>query len=78
VKKSSIVGIATTTEAAMMEFWAEEYWFWKLAMPVCTTHKSGLLVIVSGQRKEFQLARKEKTASAVRIGCPETRPTMAT
>ncbi len=68
MKKRSIVGRATTVEAAMMYCWDEAYCCRKLAIPSWTTQRSGSLVIVRGQRNEFQLARKKKTASAARIG----------
>src|SRR6185437_13291303 len=67
IKKSAMVGIATIVEAAIMYCCEAENCCRKLAIPICTTQRSLLVVIVSGQRNEFQFARKKKTASAARI-----------
>ncbi len=58
-----MVGSATTVDAAMMYCCEDANCCRKLAIPICTTQRFGLVVIVSGQRKEFQFARKKKTVS---------------
>src|SRR6476619_4879832 len=76
MKKRAMVGMATTVDAAMMYWATAENCCRKLAIPICTTQRSRSVVIVSGHRNEFQLARKKKTASAARIGFESGRITL--
>jgi len=43
------IGAATMVEAAIMYCQDDAYWLRKLAIPTCTTHRSWLLVTVSGR-----------------------------
>ncbi len=68
MKKSNRVGRATKVDPAMMYVWDASNSCWKEEIATWTTQRSRSRVIVTGQRKAFQLARKKKTARAERIG----------